>query len=124
MMLKLKFIRNRVTLDTTNNNPETVIFDLREIIGILDLRLLGYYNIKQGVLQQNLSKYYHFESADIIFDYYNKFVNALKQEKEETKEKYPWLDKDNERKYITDREILEKYIDLHKSCLRTKKRKR
>ena len=58
-MLKLKFIRNRVTLDVTNNTPETVIFDPREMIGILDLRLLGYYKIRQGLLQQNLSKYYH-----------------------------------------------------------------
>ena len=36
-MLKLKFIRNRATLDITNNTPETVIFDLRKMIGILDL---------------------------------------------------------------------------------------
>ena len=55
-MLKLKFIRNRMTLDITKNIPETVIFNPREMIGILDLRLLDYYKIKQGVLQQNLSK--------------------------------------------------------------------
>ena len=28
------------------------------------------------------------------------------------KRKYPWLDPSDERKYMTDREILEKYIDL------------
>ena len=32
-------------------------------------------------------------------------------------EKYPWLDPSNERKYMTDKEILDKYIDLDKSCL-------
>ena len=53
-MIKLKFIRNRVTLKITNNNHETVMFDLTEMIGILDLRSLGYYKIKQDVLQQNL----------------------------------------------------------------------
>ena len=52
MMLKLKFIRNRVTLDITNNTSETVIFDMRGMIGILDLRSLGYYKIKQGVSQK------------------------------------------------------------------------
>ena len=41
----------------------------------------------------------------------------LKKEKEESKEKYPWLDKSDERKYMTSREILDKYIDLYKSCL-------
>ena len=39
------------------------------------------------------------------------------------KENYPWLDPSNERKYITDREILEKYIDLEKSCLIDKEKK-
>ena len=32
-------------------------------------------------------------------------------------EKYPWLDESNERKYMSDRKILEKYIDLKNSCL-------
>ena len=54
--------------------------DLKEMIGILDLRSLGYYNIRQGVLQQNLSKYYHFEIADVVCEQFNKFVNTLKKE--------------------------------------------
>ena len=63
MMLKLKFIWNKAMLDITNNTRETLIFDKRTMIGILDLRSLGYYQIKQGVLQKNLDKYYHFEEA-------------------------------------------------------------
>ena len=60
MMLKLKFIRNKAMLDITKNTSEILIFDSKMTIGILDLRLLGYYKIKQGVLQQNLNKYYQF----------------------------------------------------------------
>ena len=30
---------------------------------------------------------------------------------------YPWLDDSDERKYMSDKEILEKYIDLENSCL-------
>ena len=45
-MIKLNFIRNKVTLKVTNNTHETLMFDPIEIIGILDLRSLGYYNIK------------------------------------------------------------------------------
>ena len=48
---------------------------------------------------------------------FNKFVNTLKQEKEESKVKYPWPDKNDERKYMTEREILEKYINVDNSCL-------
>ena len=38
----------------------------------------------------------------------------LKKERqqEETKENYPWLDTRDERKYMTGKEIIEKYIDL------------
>ena len=59
-MLKLKFTWNIATLDIANNSVDTVIFDLEEMLGLLDLRSLGYYKIKQGILQQNLSEYYRF----------------------------------------------------------------
>ena len=41
----------------------------------------------------------------------------MKERKGKTQEKYPWLDSSDERKYVADREILDKYIDLNKSCL-------
>ena len=47
MMLKLKFIRNKATLDITNNTREIIIFDKKTTIGILDLRSLGYYKINR-----------------------------------------------------------------------------
>ena len=81
------------------------------------MRLVGYYKIKQGILQQNLSRYYRFESADILCEQFNKFINTLKKEKEEMKEKYPWLEQDDERRNLSDREIFDKNIDLEKSCL-------
>ena len=40
-----------------------MILRTEEMIGIVDMRSLGYYKIKQGILQQNLSKYYRFEKA-------------------------------------------------------------
>ena len=39
------------------------------------------------------------------------------EEKLETGEKCPWLDKTDERKYMSDREILEKYINLDNTGL-------
>ena len=90
-----------------------------EMIGIVDMRSLGYYKIKQGILQQNLSKYYRFEKAEKLCEYFNNFVNTLKKEREQKSlmDKYPWLDPDDERQHMTDREILEKYINLNNSCL-------
>ena len=102
MMLKLKFIRNKATLDITNNTREIIIFDKKTSIGILDLRSLGYYKIKQGVLQQNLDKYYQFEEVDKICADFNRIMEEKRQEeKKDSKERYPWLDDDDKRKYMT-----------------------
>ena len=98
-MIKLKFIRNKVRLRITNTS-ETMTFDRSNMIGILNLRSLGYYKIK---LQQNLGKYYHFELAEDVCAQFNRFVNLLKKEEENPKEKYPWLDDKEERIYMTDK---------------------
>ena len=46
-------------------------------------------------------------------------MNTLKKEREQrsTEDKYPWLDPDDNQRHMTDREILEKYINLDNSCL-------
>ena len=124
MMLKLKFIRNKATLDITNNARETVIFDKKTSIGILDLRSLGYYKIKQGVLQQNLNKNYQFEEIDKVCVEFNKMVEVIRQEeKNDSEKRYPWLDDADKRKYMTDKEILDKYINLKDPCLDETERK-
>ena len=112
-------------LDVTNNTRETIIFDKKTSIGILDLRSLGYYKIKQGVLQQNLDRYYQFDEADKICADFNRILEEQRQEeKNDNKERYPWLDDDaDERKYMTEKEILDKYINLKDSCLNEKERK-
>ena len=40
----------------------------------------------------------------------------MKEEKKVEKDRYPWLDDSNERKYMTGGEILEKHINLDNSC--------
>ena len=69
MLLKLKLMCN----------TDTIIFKPEEMLGILYLRSLGYYKIKQGILQQNLSKYCKFERPDTICEHFNKFINTLKR---------------------------------------------
>ena len=99
-------------LDIVNNGTETIIS-------------LDYYKNKQGILQQNLSKYYQFERTDTLCEHFNKFVNMLKREREqrEPEENYPWLDSSNERKYMTDQEISDKYTSLESSCLTKEEKK-
>ena len=113
MLIKLKFTCNMAILDIVNNGTKTIIFKPEEMLEIVDFRPLGYYQVIQGILLQNLSKYYRFERADTLCEYFNTFVNTLKKEREqkEPEENYPWLDSSNERKYMTDQEILDKYIE-------------
>ena len=119
LTMKLKFIRNRATFKVTNSTHETVTFDPKKILGVVDLRSLGCYKIKQGVLQQNLSCMYHFESVNTVCNQFNRLINTLRKEEEENcnTDKYPWLDNSDERMHMTDKEILDKYIDLVDSCL-------
>ena len=70
LLIKLKFTCNKAILDIVNKGKDTMILKLEEMIRIIDFRSLGYYKIKQGILQQNLSKY---------CEYFNKFVNTLKR---------------------------------------------
>ena len=88
------------------------------------MRSLGCYKIKQGVLQQNLNKYYQFEEIDKVCADLNKMIEAIRQEeKNDSEERYPWLDDADKRKYMTDEETLDKYINLKDSCLDEKERK-
>ena len=90
-LIKLKFMCNKAILDIVNKGKDTMISKPEEMIGIIDLRSLGCYKIKQGILQQNLSRYYRFQKAEKLCKYFNKFVNTLKKEREQKtpKDNYP-----------------------------------
>ena len=80
-------------LDMTNSSLEILILNPKDALEILDLTSLGYYKIKQGVLQQNLSRFYEFKTAEKVCEQFNNLINTLKGEQSlETGEKDPWLD--------------------------------
>ena len=78
-------------------------FGRTEMMGIVDLRSLGFYKIKQEVLQEHLGRHYHLELADDVCDQYNRFVNLMRKEEENSEGKFPWLDVTDERKYMTEK---------------------
>ena len=65
-MIKLKFFRNKAVLKITNKTHETVTSGGTEKMGIVDLRSLSFYKIKQEVLQEHLGRHYHFKLADNV----------------------------------------------------------
>ena len=65
LLIKLKFTHKAV-LEIKNAGKDTMFLNPKEMIGVVDIRSLGYYKIKQGILQQNLSRYYRFEEASSV----------------------------------------------------------
>ena len=63
-------------LDIMNSSSEILILSPKEVIGILDLRSLGYYKIQQEVLQQNLSKFYKFELVENVCNQFDTLINT------------------------------------------------
>ena len=49
LLIKLKFTQNEAILDIVNKGAEIMIFKPEEMIGVIDLRLLGYYKIKWNI---------------------------------------------------------------------------
>ena len=109
-MIKLKFIRNKAVLKITNKTHETVTFGQTEMIGVVDLGSLGFYKIKQEVLQEHLGRHYHFKLANDVCNQYNRFMNLMRKEEENSEGKFPWLEDTDERKDMIDRENLDKYL--------------
>ena len=58
LLIKFKFTCNKAILDIKNKGKDTMILRPEEMIGIIDMRSLGYYKTKQRILQQNLRKYH------------------------------------------------------------------
>ena len=50
-LIKLKFTQNKAILDIVNKGANTMVFRPEEMIGIIDLRSLGYYKIKNTVTE-------------------------------------------------------------------------
>ena len=97
-MIELKFIRNKAVLKVTNKMHESVTFGKTKMMGIIDLRSLGFYKIKQEVLQEHLSRHYHFKLADDICDQYNRFVNLMRKEEENSEGKFPMVGRHRQEK--------------------------
>ena len=64
-----------------NSSSEILLLNPRETLGILDLGSLGYYKIKQGVIQQKLTRYYELESADKVYMQFNNSIIHYERKK-------------------------------------------
>ena len=112
---------NQSIIKIINNTEETIHYTPQLAIGIVDIRSLGYYNVSKSIM------FFDKRGNDRIppppyrvpelhpHNYYK--ATEMKEQDKEKKDLYPWLDKDDPHRDMTDEEILDKYIDLSNSYL-------
>ena len=124
--MKIRIVDDLTVMEIINNTPINMYLGPEEHIGVVDIRSLGYYNVKPQVMHFNLTGVHNLFSKwhlDNRFEkYYSKIStqNVRYKRKEiarKTPDPYPWLDEDDPRRDMTDEEILYKYIDLSESDL-------
>ena len=124
--MKIRIVDNITVLEIINNTPFTMYLCPDESMGIVDIRSLGYYNIKPQVMHFNLTGihnlFFKWNLDNRFEEYYSKIAtqNVRYKRKEvarKTPDPYPWLDEDDPRRDMTDEEILHKYINLSESHL-------
>ena len=124
--MKIRLVDNITVMQIINNTPTTMYFSLEQSIGIVDIRSLGYYNIKPEVMCFNLTGFHNLSSRWYMDPHFKKCFTKFSTQnvryrrrgvKEKRPDPYPWLDKDDPRRHMTDEEILYKYIDLSESHL-------
>ena len=122
--LQCKLFNNLGVFDLVNTSKLTMFFNESTAFGIVDIRSLGYYNIRHKTLQYNLSlqpdvcNYIRAVKARQLPSQAPK--QTCKQHVKTTsadQDKYPWLDPEDPRRNMSDEEILDTYIDLSNSCL-------
>ena len=77
--IKVKIIKNVGFLDVTNNSLEQLILNRNESFGVLDLRSIRYYKVKQSNIQHHLESHYEFRPLQVLCEEFNKLTNTLRR---------------------------------------------
>ena len=137
--MKIRIENNQGCVQFVNKGHETIQLRESKAIGILDLRSVGYFKVSYQKLitmaeSRQTFKMYHYQQVrkdpkEHLDDYHkmsranrDEGYSARSQNNQDNTDKYPWLAKDDPRRYQTDAEILYVKIDLTDSAL-TKKEK-
>ena len=137
--MKIRIENNQGCVQFINKSHGTIKLMERKTIGILDLRSTGYFKVNYQRLvtmveSRQTFKMYHYQQVTKDpkehLDDYHKMSRANRdgkyskrsQNNQENIDQYPWLAKDDPRRYQTDAEILYEKIDLKDSALTRKEK--
>ena len=137
--MKIRIENNQGCVQFVNKGHEIIKLREDKVIGILDLRSVGYFKVSYQKLitmaeSRQTFKMYHYQQLrkdpkEQLDDYLkmskantDEAYSQRSQNTQDNNDKYPWLARDDPRRYQTDAEILYEKIDLKESAL-TKKEK-
>ena len=143
---------NSILVKATNEGKVEWNILKHELIGCLDMRSFGYFHISREVLQRAIGDKCKFLTEDETQNYFSKLdedykemVNAVSEFQGNTKlvgkvpegkitdtnivpdkkkDPYPWLDKEDPRRNLTDEQIIRKFVDLTDSDLTSKEKEK
>ena len=142
--LRIKIQDNQGVVHFVNHQDEIVHLRKEKAVGILDLRSIGYFKVGYQKMvnlaeSNKVFKMYHYQQvkcgSDTEADQYMRITGRYKTkgsmskiDEEERVERhreydpYPWLTKDDPRRFQSDEEILYEKIDLSDSALSRKEK--
>ena len=103
----------------------------KTVIGILDLRSLGYFKVSYENLVRRMGEHFTFfhyykdtsdRTSDAIFNRIHEISNDIRQGINSIRDQYLWLEPDDPRRYQTDAEVLRSQISLRVSTLTSKEK--
>ena len=123
--MKVRIENNQGCVQFINKSNDTIKLKESKVIGILDLRSIGYFKVSYQKLitmaeSRQTFKMYHYQQLTKDpkehLDDYHKMTRVADDDQ------YPWLAKDDPRRHQTDAEILYEKIDLKDSALTRKEK--
>ena len=144
--LRIEILDNQGVVQYINHQDEIVHLRKEKAVGILDLRSVGYFKVGYQKMvnmaeSSKVFKMYHYQQVkcgtETEIDQYMRITGKYKTKgsrnqmsEEENVERYkkydpyPWLTKDDPRRFQSDEEILYEKIDLSDSALSRKEKSR
>ena len=120
--IKAPIIRNTVCLQISNHSKVLIHHDASSVVGLVDIRSLGYFHVGMDQLRRNILKHYQFKSLQDLNYHFNRMIDFVNNENRSRatptdSDPFPWLDPKDPRRHLTDEQILDHTIDLTNSCL-------
>ena len=127
--IKAPIIRNTVCLQISNHSKALIHHDANSVVGVVDIRSLGYFHVGMDQLRRNILKHYQFKSLQNLNYQFNRMIDFANNENRSRatpmdSDPFPWLDPKDPHRHLTDEQILDHTIDLSNSCLNSREKKR